>query len=267
MTYLEVLNGLAASGLPFVVVTVVEKSGSVPAEPGARMFVTALGRAGGTIGGGIAEHEAIGQAMEMLRQPSVEPTRFITWNLAKDLGMTCAGIVRLFLELHNAPRWTVALFGAGHVGSALVKVLVTLDCRAVCFDARKEWLENLPASPNLAKITADPLVKGAELVPDDAFVLLMTTDHDTDLAVLVELLRNRSFPYVGVIGSKGKARRMREQLAEAGIERAKIDAIVCPMGLPIGTNQPAEIAVSVTAQLLERRDEIQRSAAAGGTRS
>ncbi|MFZ2491898.1 MAG: XdhC family protein, partial [Thermoanaerobaculia bacterium] len=212
----------------------------------------------GTIGGGIAEHEAIGQAMAMLSEPSAAPTRFLSWNLAKDLGMTCAGIVRLFFEIHNAPRWTVALFGAGHVGSALVKVLVTLDCRVVCFDARKEWLESLPASPNLSRITADPLVKGAEVVPDDAFVLLMTTDHDTDLAVLIELLRTRSFPYVGVIGSKGKARRMREQLAEAGIERAKIDAIVCPMGLPIGTNQPAEIAVSVTAQLLETRDRLRQ---------
>lgn len=254
MTHLDDLNSLVASGLPFVSITVVEKSGSVPAEAGAKMLVNGIGRMSGTIGGGLAEHEAIRQAVAMIEDAAAAPTRFITWNLAKDLGMTCAGIIRLFFELHNARRWTLAIFGAGHVGSALANVLVSLDCRVICFDPREAWLERLPASSNLSKIIAQPLIKGVEVVPDDSFVLLMTTDHETDLAVLTELLRRNAYPYVGVIGSKGKARRMREQLAEAGIDQEKIDAVVCPAGLPIGSNQPAEIAISIAAQLIERRD-------------
>lgn len=262
MTWIDRFNTIVAAGEPFVSVTVVETTGSVPAEPGAKMLVTSRGRDHGSVGGGIAEHEAIAIATSMLSDASAQPTRFVTWNLVKDLGMTCAGVVRLFFEIYNRQQWTIALFGAGHVANALGQVLVTLDCRIVAVDAREEWLDRMPVSSRVQRVLTDSLASAIPSLPDDAFVLLMTTDHDTDLVVLTEVLCTRSFPYVGVIGSKGKARRMREQLAEAGIEQGKIDAVICPMGLPLGSNHPAEIAVSVAAQLIQKRDELRSASGA-----
>lgn len=256
MTFVEELSAMVASGEPFVAVTVVEKTGSVPAEPGAKMIVTTAGRRSGTVGGGRAEAEAIERAIAMLGDPSAPQTRFLSWNLTKDLGMSCAGVVRLFFEIYNAPRWTVAIFGAGHVANALTGVLATLDCRVLVFDTRAEWIERLPQSPRVVATRVDSLTAVVASLPSNAFVLLMTTGHEVDQEVLLEILRTRDFPYIGMIGSATKAKRMREQLAEAGIAQAKIDAIVCPIGLPIGSNHPAEIAISVAAQLLEKRDAM-----------
>jgi xanthine dehydrogenase accessory factor len=256
MTFVEDLSAMVASGEPFVSVTVVEKTGSVPAEPGAKMLVTAAGRRTGTVGGGRAEAVAIEQAIGMLGDASAPQTCFVSWNLTKDLGMSCAGIVRLFFEIYNAPRWTIAIFGAGHVANALAHVLISLDCRVLCFDTRQEWIDRLPVSPRLVATPLDTLTSAVASLPANAFVLLMTTGHEVDLEILLEIVRTRDFPYVGMIGSDTKARRMRQQLADAGIEQSKIAAVVCPIGLPFGSNHPSEIAISVAAQLLERRDAI-----------
>lgn len=256
MTFVEELSAMVASGEPFVSVTVVEKTGSVPAEPGAKMLVTAAGRRTGTVGGGRAEAEAIEHAIGMLGDASAPQTRFVSWNLTKDLGMSCAGVVRLFFEIYNAPRWTIAIFGAGHVANALAHVLISIDCRVLVFDTRQEWLDRLPASPRLVATRPDTLTSVVPSLPADAFVLLMTTGHEADLEVLLEVLRAREFPYVGMIGSATKAKRTRQQLADAGIEQSKIASVTCPIGLPFGSNHPSEIAISIAAQLLERRDAI-----------
>jgi xanthine dehydrogenase accessory factor len=91
-------------------------------------------------------------------------------------------------------------------------------------------------------------------LPEDAFVLLMTMGHTTDKPILLEILRTRSFPYLGVIGSDAKANILRRDIAEAGLPDEMKSAFYCPIGLALGTNHPYEIAVSVAAQLLEVRD-------------
>lgn len=252
MSFLDELSALAASGQPFVSVTVVSTSGSVPAEPGAKMLVTSAGRAWGTVGGGKVEQTAIERAVAMLS--SGPSTQLVAWNLNRDLGMKCGGAAQLFFEAWNVGRWTIAIFGAGHVANAVASVLVTLDCRVLCFDNRREWLDRLP--PSVSAIEVSALPEGVASLPPDAFVLLMTTGHATDLTVLLELLRGPEFPYVGMIGSETKARRMREALAEAGIDASRIASIVSPIGLSLGSNHPSEIAISVAAQLLERRDRL-----------
>jgi len=91
-------------------------------------------------------------------------------------------------------------------------------------------------------------------LPDDAFVVLMTMGHTTDKPILLEILRTRTFPFLGVIGSDAKANILRRDIAEAGLPEEAKRAFYCPIGLPIGTNHPYEIAVSVAAQLIEVRD-------------
>jgi xanthine dehydrogenase accessory factor len=95
-------------------------------------------------------------------------------------------------------------------------------------------------------------------IPSDSFVLLMTMGHSSDKPILLEILnrwKNVKFPYLGVIGSDAKAARLRKDIAEAGLPEELSKVFFCPIGLPLGSNHPQEIAVSITAQLLQVRDQ------------
>jgi xanthine dehydrogenase accessory factor len=253
-TFFEALNELSAAGAPFVAVTVVDTVGSTPQDRGSKMLVTAAGRHFGTVGGGKIEVRCIEEARNLISDSSMPKTRFYQWSLNKDIGMTCGGMVRVYFELFNATRWNIVVFGAGHVAQALVELLVRLDCRVTCIDPRQEWLDALAASPKLTKILAPNMPAEVARIPDDSFVVLMTMGHTTDKPILLEILRTRSFPYLGVIGSNAKAKRLRQDVAEAGMPEVLQRAFYCPIGLAVGSDSPHEIAVSVAAQLLEVRD-------------
>ncbi len=247
-TLLECLR----AGTPVVMVTIVEASGSIPSEAGARMLVSAEGRMCGTVGGGRVEARALEVARDMMAGGL--RTRLFHWSLSKDIGMTCGGSVSVYFEAMNTQPWSIAVFGAGHVAQSLVRLLVRLDCRVTCIDPRAEWLERLPDAPNLARIHTDDMAAEVARLPDGAFVLLMTMGHASDSPVLAEALRRDAFPYVGVIGSRAKAVQLRRDLEAAGIPDERRAAFFCPVGLDIGGNHPEEIAISVAAQLLQERD-------------
>jgi len=255
-TFFDALNDLLAAGVPLVAVTVVDTVGSVPQDRGAKMIVTAEGLQFGTVGGGKVETKAIAEAQRMLRGEESETTKFAQWNLQKDVGMTCGGVVKLYFESHNVGRWQLFVFGAGHVANALVNLLVHLDCHVTCVDPRQEWLDKLPGSPKLTRLRSDDMPSVVATIPDGAFVVLMTMGHTTDKPILIEILRTRTFPYLGVIGSDAKANVLKRDLAEAGLPEEAQRAFFCPIGLEIGTNHPYEIAVSIVAQLLKVRDGV-----------
>jgi xanthine dehydrogenase accessory factor len=253
-TFIEALNELAASSQPFVAVTVVDTVGSTPQDRGSKMLVTAHGRHHGTVGGGKIEVRCIAEAQRLLSDTSLPKTQFYQWSLNKDIGMTCGGMVRVYLELFNATRWNIVVFGAGHVAQALVELLVKLDCRVTCIDPREEWLDRMIEAPRLTKIRAADMPAHVASIPEGSFVVLMTMGHTTDKPILLEILRTRTFPYLGVIGSNAKAKRLRQDVLEAGLPAEAQRAFHCPIGLPIGSDAPHEIAVSVVAQLLQARD-------------
>lgn len=255
-TFFETLTDLLAADTPLVTVTVVDTMGSVPQDRGSKMIVTAEGLRYGTVGGGRVETKAINEAQQMLRGEIADTTRFAQWNLAKDVGMTCGGIVRLYFEAHNARRWKIVIFGAGHVAQALTTLLVHFDCHLTVIDPRPEWLEKLPRSPRLTPVHSTDMPSLVAGLPDDAYVVLMTMGHTTDKPILIEILRTRKFPYLGVIGSDAKANVLKRDIAEAGLPEEAKRAFFCPIGLEIGTNHPYEIAVSVVAQLLKVRDVL-----------
>jgi xanthine dehydrogenase accessory factor len=255
-TFFEALNELMASETPLVTVTIVDAVGSVPQDRGAKMIVTPDGLYFGTVGGGKVETKAIGEAQKMLGGEIADTTRFAQWNLNKDVGMTCGGIVKLYFESHNVRRWRIVVFGAGHVANALINLLIHFDCTITCIDPRQEWLAKLPPSPKLTAIQTDDMPSMVKTLPDDAFVILMSMGHTTDKPVLIEILRTRRFPYLGVIGSEAKANILRRDIAEAGLPPEAQRAFHCPIGAGIGTNHPYEIALSVIAQLIQTRDGI-----------
>jgi xanthine dehydrogenase accessory factor len=245
---------------PFVVVTMVSTRGHAPQDPGAKIAVTAQGLAGGTIGGGKVEAKAIGIAQERLAAFGkaarvAAPPELVTWNLQRDVGMTCGGEATLLFETHAAQAWRIHVFGAGHVGQATVRALEALDCRITCVDPRPEWLEKLPRSPKITPVCVPDALSVVESLPEDGYFVLMTRGHATDYPLARAILRR--FPrasYVGMLGSKVKALKVRAELKTEGYSDEEIARLRCPMGLPVGGNQPAEIAISVAAQLLQARD-------------
>ncbi len=256
---IERLAELAAEGLPFVLVTLVETTGSTPQDAGTKMLVDAGGLRFGTIGGGRVEQQSIARAQSLLADPAVKPCTLVEWNLKRDVGMTCGGTVKLLFEAYHVHPWRVVVFGAGHVGQAVVRCLLLLDCQVVCIDSRAEWLDRLPAAPQLETVRLDEPSDFVPRLTTDDFIVCMTMGHRTDLPVLAAILTlGRQPRYLGVIGSRAKREVLRRELEEAGVAPAAIEPLRCPIGLPIGGNQPGEIAVSVAAEILQIRDAAKR---------
>ena len=256
--FFSVAGELVQSGRPFVVVTVVDTIGSVPQDQGARMIVADGERVHGTVGGGKLEARALKEAISMLAQEA-PPKQFYTWSLEKDIGMTCGGSVRLYFELNSLSAWHIVIFGAGHCATALVRLLLELDCRMTIIDTRANWLEELPRTPRVKTLLVPQYDCDEALaqIDSESFVCLMTQGHSTDSPILMKVMNKfpGTLPYLGVIGSKAKAVRLREDLTAAGIDKALHDKFFCPIGLSFGTNKPGEIAVSIAAQLLSERDK------------
>jgi xanthine dehydrogenase accessory factor len=250
------LQELLDSQTPFATITLLHIRGSAPQVAGAKAIVTANGIEAGTIGGGKIEGAAIQHAQMLLSSEDGIRCELVTWNLQTDIQMTCGGEVNLFFEIHNEIDWPIAIFGAGHIAQSLVPLLVQLHCHITCLDTRPEWLDRLPPHPKLVKRYTHSLRDEVAQQPAGTFFVLMTKGHATDLPVLAEILTTRDAPYVGVIGSLQKASVLRRELASQKISPEKINRFFCPMGLPLGNNTPAEIAISVVAQLIQQRDRL-----------
>lgn len=250
----RIAGDLQENGRAFVVVTVVGERGHVPQDPGAKAIITEEGLHFGTVGGGKVEARAIVYAKELLAAKQTSP-QLVTWNLQRDIGMTCGGEVTYLFETHGARTWQIVVFGAGHVAQSLTRVLMNLDCHVTCIDSRVDWLEKLPKSPKLSVMHAEEPATLVKNFSENHFFVSVTKGHGTDLPILEEL--SRTFPnahYVGAIGSPLKADRLRRDLAAKNVPANWIEKLRCPIGLPFGSNHPGEIAVSIVAQLLTVKD-------------
>ena len=252
-TFLSDFNRAKDNKKSFVVVTLVNSKGSAPQEVGARMIANSDGYFAGTIGGGKLENAAIQKSLEFLKTGQTG-SHFFEWNLQKDIGMSCGGIVSLFFEIHNFKKiWNIAVFGAGHVSQELIRVLLRLECQITCIDSRTEWLQKLPESPKLQKQHVTIMESYVPSLAEDTFVVSATMGHSTDLPILAAILKTKDLPYVGAIGSDVKAIKLRQNLRDLDINEKKVSSFFCPIGEDIGNNTPEEIAISITAQLLKVR--------------
>lgn len=160
-------------------------------------------------------------------------------------------------------RRVLYLFGAGHVGRALVLALAPLPFRVVWVDPRPDaFPQHVP--PNVSCIQPDDTPASLDGAPAGSFVLVMSHSHALDLAIVAKALKGQDFAYVGLIGSETKRARFSSQLSGAGLARGEIDRMVTPIGVAgIRSKLPAAIAASVAADLLVR-DEAMREALADG---
>ncbi|MFC4454456.1 xanthine dehydrogenase accessory protein XdhC [Deinococcus sonorensis] len=268
MQWLTELQRLQAAGTPCVLVTLTGVRGHAPREAGAKMIVTAK-ETFGTVGGGNLEMTAVQRARALLAVQAGTPdtlTLRLTPTAPAEHGrQCCGGEVTLLLEPLLARRPVVALFGVGHVGLALARILSTLELELHLCDGRAEQL----SPERLADVlhgAATVRVHHAPIpdsvlgeLPAGAHVLILTHDHAEDAALCDAALRRPELGFIGLIGSAGKWRHFQQQLAAEGHSPATIRRITCPIGLPgIGSKQPAAIAVSVAAQLLQHIEVAQR---------
>jgi xanthine dehydrogenase accessory factor len=156
-------------------------------------------------------------------------------------------------ETHGEDRTPVLIFGAGHVGRALVLALAPLPFSVRWLDDREgAFPSHMPANAAAVRMQ-DPAAEIAQ-APANAIILVMTHDHPLDMAITAAAL-GRGFPYVGLIGSATKRARFEKRFREMGLSDRQIRALVCPIGLAgIKAKEPAVIAASVAAQLLQIRE-------------
>ncbi|WP_134497700.1 xanthine dehydrogenase accessory protein XdhC [Microvirga pakistanensis] len=172
-------------------------------------------------------------------------------------------------ETHGEERTPVLLFGAGHVGRALVLALAPLPFAVRWLDDREDaFPSHVPANAAAVRMRS-PEAEIAEAKPE-SLILVMTHDHPLDMAITAAAL-SRGFPYVGLIGSATKRARFEKRFRELGLPRERIGALVCPIGIAgIKDKDPAVIAASVVVQLLQVRERpldrnLSPPAVAGGT--
>ncbi len=253
---------LSRDNAGFVLVTVLSTAGSAPRESGAKMAVDAA-RSYDTIGGGGLEFEAVKFARELLArgEPAARTREF---SLGADLAQCCGGKVSLLFECFPACGFSVALFGAGHVGKALATILAQLPCRLRWIDERVDVFpaELVGASANIQTARMQNPFETVGACAPGAHYLIMTHSHETDIELCEAVLTRGDAAFCGLIGSKSKSAKFRSRLRKKGFTESELAGLTCPIGLDgIPGKTPMEVAVSAAGQLLALHARAQRGAA------
>jgi xanthine dehydrogenase accessory factor len=249
-----------AAGRAAAVVEVLSSRGSVPREAGTRMLVVADDVVG-SIGGGHLEHQAISDARVFLQRGALESFEQ-SIALGPTLGQCCGGSLTLrFSSLAHsapaawastAPRFTLQLYGAGHVGRAIVALLANVPCQVQWIDERESEFPSVTLPSHIQKVCVEPVQAEVATAAPGAFYLVLTHSHDLDLAITHAVLQRADFGYFGLIGSKTKRARFEHRLLARGIASEALAHMVCPIGIAgISGKEPAVIALAVVAQLLQ----------------
>ena len=230
-------------------ITVTKTAGSAPRDAGTQMLVWA-DRSEGTIGGGTLEWEAMAEARRMLQAGRKMHQARIS--LGPALGQCCGGSVSLVWEeaetMTTPPARPLWIYGAGHVGRALVQVMAPLPDFAIT------WVDThadrFPQTEVTTLVAADP-AQAVKHAPTDADHLILTYSHEIDLALCHAVLTH-CFHSAGLIGSATKWARFRTRLAALGHSHAQISRIACPIGDPSLGKHPAAIALGVATAMISR---------------
>jgi xanthine dehydrogenase accessory factor len=241
------------AGETFALVSVLEVDGSSPASPGQKMLVYPDGRTEGTVGGGSVELRAREEAVAMVARGRGGVLRLRLDASAPDgVDSLCGGTAVLGVEVAiGGPR--VLLCGAGHVAYALARILVELGLVHGVVDPRPEQA-NAERYPHAATVTAEapPDWIARTGLAGWSHLVILTHGHALDGATLRAVWEAGFAGYIGMIGSKRKWVETRRALAASGVAEDWLARVHCPVGLPIGARTPAQIAVSIAAQILQQ---------------
>lgn len=246
MRVLQAAADALRSGDSAVLVTVIGVMGSAPRRGGARMLVYADGRSLGTVGGGQWEYLLVQEALDALK---LGRSRRVARHLTQELGMCCGGAMEAMVEVLD-PNPDLHIWGAGHVAQQTAPLALGLGFRVRVYDAREELLE-LPAFDGCVRVEGEPR-RSLPVLGGADYGLILTHDHQLDQD-LVQALLPQPFAYLGMIGSRAKVTRFFQRLEVAGMDTALFTKLSAPVGLALGAVTPAEIAVSIVAELVQVR--------------
>ena len=249
-----------ATGRAVMEVQVLDARGSVPREAGTRMLVAADAVAG-TIGGGHLELQAIADARVMLAARDAGP-RDRPIALGPTLGQCCGGALTLRTQAlmpetlaqwpREAPLFRLQLYGAGHVGRAIVKLLEGVNCAVQWIDERDSEFPAEASAAHIERLCVEPVEVEVAGASAGGFYLVLTHSHDLDQRITEAILKRGDFGYLGLIGSATKRARFLHRFEQRGIGAHLLARMTCPIGVPgIPGKEPEVIAVAVVAQLLQ----------------
>lgn len=244
----EKLSECLKAGQTAALATLTVADGSSPGKEGFLMLVLSDGTTLGTVGGGRLESLVIERAKECMRLGASEKFRF---DLAAggNAGMTCGGVNEVFIKVFRSRR-KLLVAGGGHIGMELYLLCQRLDFQVVIFDDRPEFCsrERFPLALELHHGNiADNLARYP--VDDQCFIVIVTHGHRHDEASLRAVVAKPA-AYIGMIGSKKKVPLVMEKLRREGIEEKHLARVHAPIGLKLGGDTPAEIAISIMAEIL-----------------
>jgi xanthine dehydrogenase accessory factor len=247
-----------------VVATVVRDWGSVPRRTGAKMLILADGTTRGTVGGGAFEATVLRDAQAALTaQRSVthtynfQPQQSTSNPNARTFGAVCGGRVEVFLEV-MMPRERLLIVGGGHCGRALAQAALLLDWEIVLCDDREEWTQTDDLPPTIEVLRIAPDAHDLPAVDESTFVVLVGKGFPIDEAALRRVL-SAPLPYLGMIGSQRKKQTVFDNLRRDGFSEELLARVHAPIGLEIGAETPAEIAVSILAEIIQVRAQRHES--------
>lgn len=247
--YQELVN-VISKGERAVLATIVSSQGSTPRKPGAKMLIKEDGSFVGTIGGGGTEHKIRSKVAEVMKSGQPQIVRFDLSGKDEALEMICGGQMEVFLEPILSSE-TLYLFGAGHTSQATSTIAKMLGFRVIVIDPRPEYnnRERFPDADSLIVEEFDSAFSKLS-VDENSYVVIYTIGHVVDEQCLKFVVTTPA-KYIGMIGSRKKAKEVKERLLHQGVSPPQLDRVHSPMGLDIGAETPEEIAISILAEIIK----------------
>jgi xanthine dehydrogenase accessory factor len=242
----EIILGQQSAALCIVICT----QGSTPRKEGSKMIVYADGTIYGSIGGGSIEKEVAEMAVKLIS--SGKPAK-VAFNLGKDLGMQCGGVMEVYIEPLN-PMQKLFIFGAGHIGKALAGFAHDLEFSVTLFDPREEiFRDESFAGFNCIRQDYSQAIEEA-VFDENTYLVIVTPKHIFDEEILAKVAR-KPHAYVGMIGSHRKVDLLKKRFLEENIlTQEELEGIDMPIGLKFKAETPREIAISILAKLIDVRN-------------
>jgi xanthine dehydrogenase accessory factor len=233
-------------------VTVISSNGSTPQRAGAKMLVHSDGSILSTIGGGNLEAQIIKEGVAVIK--SGKPGRF-TYDLSKggNVGMVCGGNLEVFIE-PISPMPALFIFGGGHISLYLTKMANLVGFNIMIIDPfNTANPRDIPDAGHTLNIDFTAAFAHPEVnINRSSYIVIVTRDHVSDKDVLQEAVKTNA-KYIGLIGSKTKTKAIYTELLEQGVTQETLDRVHNPIGLSINAQTPAEIAISILAEIIQVR--------------
>jgi xanthine dehydrogenase accessory factor len=247
---------LRSQGLRAALATIIVTKGATPRKDSAKMLMYEDGRRSGTIGGGFTEAEVCREALIALKTGKPKLLSFdLTGIDHEESALVCGGFMQVYVE-PVLPDPTLFLFGAGFVSKAIAEAAAPAGFSIALVDDRIEFA-NREKFPTVDTFYVDRWeeVLGKLPVNDSSYLLIATRGHSLDMLCLRFALQSPA-RYIGILGSLGKNRSLFETLEKEGFDPATFKRVCVPVGFDIGAETAEEIAVSVTAEIIAVRKNL-----------